>query len=90
MSSDIMTVASAPGVSGGGYMDYGRLSRAEIIRRTKELAAHEAKKWSAVLSMPDDEFVVRIVRGVHKQALIERLPPEALAVPSHHHQTQGE
>jgi hypothetical protein len=38
MSAEIMTVAAAPGTFGGAYMDYGRLSRAEIIRRTKELA----------------------------------------------------
>ena len=73
MSSDIMTVAAAPGVFGGAYMDYGRLSRAEIIRRTKELAAHEKKKWEEVLATPDGEFDVRIVRGVHKMALVEIL-----------------
>jgi hypothetical protein len=72
--SDIMTVAAAPGVFGGSYMDYGRLTRSDIIRRTKELAAHEVKKWGEVLATPDDEFDVRIVRGVHKMALVEELP----------------
>lgn len=76
MASEIMTVAHAPGVSGGGYMDYGRLSRAEIIQKTKELAAYEVKKWGKVLDMPDDDFDVRIVRGVHKQHLVERLLPK--------------
>lgn len=70
-----MTVAAAPGVFGGAYMDYGRLSRAEIIRRTKELAAHEVKKWSEVLETTDDSFDVRVVRGVHRMALIEQLLP---------------
>lgn len=73
--SDVMTVAHAPGVSGGGLMDYGRMTRSEIIRRTKELASHEMAKWGKVLAMPDDEFDVRVVRGVYKQTLIERLPP---------------
>lgn len=73
--TEIMTVATAPGAFGGAYMDYGRLSRVEIIRRTKELAAHEVKKWQQVLDTSDAEFDVRIVRGVHKQKLIEELPP---------------
>jgi len=72
--TEIMTVASAPGKFGGAYMDYGRLPRAEIIRRTKEIAAHEVKKWQEVLDTSDDEFDVRIVRGVNKQKLIKELP----------------
>lgn len=74
MASEIMTRATVPGLFGGGYMDYGRLSRAEIIRRTKELAAHEVKKWQQVLATPDDEFDCRVVRGPLKQTLIEELP----------------
>ena len=81
MSSEIMTVASAPGVFGGAYMDYGRLPRSEIIRRTKELASHEKKKWEEVLATPDDKFDVRIVRGVQKMTLVEELPPAIPASP---------
>ena len=73
--TDILTVAHAPGVSGGGFMDWGRLSRNEIIKRTKELAAHEIDKWQKVLATPDEAFDCRIVRGVHKQKLIEQLQP---------------
>ena len=75
MSSEIMTVAAAPGTFGGAYMDYGRLPRSEIIRRTKELAAHEVRKWQEVLDTADDLFDVRVVRGVHKQKLVEVLSP---------------
>lgn len=71
--SDIMTVAHAPGISGGGFMDYGRLTRAEIIKRTKEMAASEVAKWEKVLATPDDAFDVRVVRGPLVQRLIERL-----------------
>lgn len=76
MASDILTVANAPGVFGGGIMDYGRLPREEIIKRLKEFAAHEKDKWEKVLATPDDAFDCRIVRGVHKQELIERLMPQ--------------
>lgn len=74
MANEIMTEAHAPGVFGGGFMDYGRLSRDEIIKRTKEFAAHEKEKWEKVLATADDDFDVRVVRGIHKQALVERLP----------------
>lgn len=77
MSSEIMTVAAVPGCFGGAYMDYGRLSRAEIIRRTKELAAHEVKKWQEVLDTADDIFDVRVVRGARKMDLIEHLTPNS-------------
>ena len=75
MAKDLMTVANAPGVFGGGFMDWGRLSRAEIIKRTKEVAAGEVEKWGKVLATPDDAFDCRVVRGVHKQDLVERLMP---------------
>ena len=75
MASEIMTAATAPGVFGGGYMDYGRLTRTEIIRRTRELAAHEIKKWQEVLNTADEDFDVRVIRGARKMELVEHLPP---------------
>ena len=77
-----MTSARAPGVFGGSFMNYGRLSRAEIIRQTKDLAAHEKDKWEKVLATPDDKFDVRVVRGTRKQELIERLLPESTVTPA--------
>jgi hypothetical protein len=71
--SEIMTVAHARGIFGGGLMEYGRLTRTEIIKRTREMAASEKEKWEKVLALADEEFDVRVVRGVHKQTLIERL-----------------
>lgn len=75
-----MTVAAVPGCFGGAYMDYGRLPRAEIIRRTKELAAHEVKKWQEVLDASDDVFDVRVVRGTRKMDLIEHLLPDSSGI----------
>ena len=71
MSRDILTVASLPGVP--GLMDWGRLSRPEIIRRTKEMAAHQKEQAEKLLNAPDDAFNVRVVRGIQKQELIEQL-----------------
>lgn len=39
----VLTVASVPGAFDGGYADWGRLSRAEIIKRTCAVAAHKQK-----------------------------------------------
>lgn len=72
MSRDLLTEASAP--SGGGFADWGRLTRDEIIRRTKELATYEVEKWSKVLATPDDDFDCRIIEGVHKRRLVMKLP----------------
>jgi hypothetical protein len=71
--TDIMTVARVPGVPGGGYMDRGRLTRDEIIKKTREMAASEVDRWSRVLATPNADFDVRVVRGVFKQKLVEKL-----------------
>lgn len=71
MARDILTAASLPGVP--GFMDWGRLSRAEIIKRTREVAAHNKEQAEKLLSAPDDAFDVRVVEGVQKMKLIERL-----------------
>lgn len=71
--SEIMTVASLPGAFGGGYMDYGRLTRAEIIRRTRVVANAQKEAAEKVLSAPDEAFECKIVRGKIVQKLIERL-----------------
>ena len=51
----------------------GKLSRADIIKRTKEVAKAEKEKWEKVLATEDCDFTVRIVLGVHKQKLIKHL-----------------
>lgn len=71
--SEVMTVARLPGCFGAGIMDYGRLTRAEIIRQLREHAKHEKERAEKILAAPDDAFECRIVRGVHVQHLIEKL-----------------
>lgn len=71
MARDILTVASLPGVP--GLADWGRLSRAEIIRRTREMAAYNKEQAEKLLAAPDEAFNVRVVKGARKMKLIERL-----------------
>ena len=73
--SDIITVANLPGVFGGGLMERGRVTRAEMIRLTRAFYAREKEKAEKFLSAPDEAFDVRVVRGVYVQHLIERLTP---------------
>lgn len=69
--SEIFTRACLPGVP--GLMEHGRLPRAEIIRRTRELAAQQKEQAEKLLAAPDEVFDVRVVRGCLVQHLIERL-----------------
>ncbi len=71
--SEILTIADIKGV--GGFMDWGRLSRTEIIKRTRDCARAEKEKWEKILAAADEDFSVRVVRGSQKQELIERLFP---------------
>lgn len=78
--SRLLTVCNLPG--GGGFMDWGRLPREEIIKRTREVAAHEAAKWNAILAARDEDFICRVVRGSARQALVETLSPSYDRSPS--------
>lgn len=69
--SEIMTVCSLKGA--GGYQDWGRLTRAEIIQKTREWAAFEKERSDKILNAPDEAFQCKIVRGPRVQHLIERL-----------------
>lgn len=73
--SEIMTVARLPNVFGAGLMDYGRLTRAEIIAKLRAHAQHEKERAEKILAAADGDFDCCIVRGVHVQRLIERLDP---------------
>lgn len=69
--SDIYTIACPHGKP--GYMSHGRLSRSDAIKALRDYAKHIAEEAELILSTPDEELDVRIVRGVHVQHLIERL-----------------
>lgn len=71
MARDILTRAKLPGTS--GFMDWGRLPRAEIIKRTREYAAQAKAEAEALLNAPDEAFDVCVIEGVHRQKLVERL-----------------
>ena len=69
--SEIMTVASL--LNDAGLMEYGRLTRAEMIDKLRAMATHQKEKAERILCASDDEFDVRIVRGKIVQHLIKRL-----------------
>jgi hypothetical protein len=69
--SDIMTVIDLQGES--GMMNRGRRTRAEMISYVKKHAAEEVAKWQKFIDAADDEFKVRVVRGVYVQKLIKEL-----------------
>jgi hypothetical protein len=69
--SDIVTVCDLKGA--GGYQDWGRLTRAEIIQKTREWAAFEKERAEKILNAPDGALQCKIVRGPRVQHLIERL-----------------
>ena len=75
--SEIITVASprGRGAHGEGLMLRGRHTREEIIRQMREMYVRNLEVARRVLAMDDDEIEVQIVRGVHRQRLIERLSP---------------
>lgn len=81
--AEIMTVAGPPGrgALGEGLMLHGRHPRAEVIRQMRAMYARNLEAAQRILAMSDDEFEVTVVRGVHRQRLIERLAPDA-PVPS--------
>lgn len=72
--SEIMTVCTLKGV--GGFQDWGRMTRAEIIQKTRELYSFQKEQAEKILAASDEAFYCRIVRGPRVQHLIEVLSPE--------------
>lgn len=73
--SEVMTVCDLPGSPFNGWMNYGRLTREQIIKEARELAQHYREMAEAVERASDEAFKVRVVRGKLKQRLIEELRP---------------
>lgn len=69
--SELLTVASLPRQA--GLMMRGRLTRAEMIARLRAYASYQKESAEAILNARDEDFDVRIVRGVHVQHLVEKL-----------------
>jgi hypothetical protein len=73
--SDIMTDCGLPGVFGGGFMMHGRVSRAQMIKETRDYWRAQAETANKILNAPNNAFRVRVVRGKFVQHLIEELKP---------------
>ncbi len=69
--SDLYTIASLKHQS--GLAEHGRLTRAEAIKSLRDMAVHQKKDAEAILNASDEDFYVRVVRGVHVQHMVEVL-----------------
>jgi hypothetical protein len=69
--SELYTIASLKHQS--GLAEHGRLTREEAIKRLRDMALHDKKDAEAILNASDEDFYVRVVRGVHVQHMVEVL-----------------
>ena len=69
--SDILTSCHLKGV--GGMDEWGRLTRAEIIQRTREMARHDKERAEKILAAPDEAFDCKIISGPLVRKLVEKL-----------------
>ena len=75
MASNRMTCARLPGVQGSGWADYGRLPPDAIIKQARLHAAYMKSIADAVLSAPDDAFLVETYVGSHVRKDLEIIQP---------------
>lgn len=66
-----VVVLGAP--MGTGLMEYGRVSRAEMISRLRDHAQREIERQQVILDAPDEKFRVTTHRGVHVQRDVEEV-----------------
>lgn len=71
--SEKMTVIDLPGQFGCGLMDYGDLPAEKMIADVRKMAADWRAKADAIEGAGDDDFRIRVVRGVHVQHPIRTL-----------------
>jgi hypothetical protein len=69
--SDILTSCHLKGV--GGLDEWGRLSRSEIIEKTRDMARHDKAQAEKILAARDEDFECKIIRGPHVRRLVEKL-----------------
>lgn len=76
--SEIMTVINLPkgeGPNWCGLMDWGRLTREQMIAQARKNAKLDAEIAQKILDAKDEDFIVKIVRGSIVQHLVEDLKP---------------
>lgn len=56
---------------GTGLMEYGRVSRAEMIAKVRKMYERQAEIAKAVLEAPDEAFEVTTHTGIHVQRNVE-------------------
>ncbi len=66
-----VTVEGAP--MGTGLMEYGRVSRAEMIAKLRRVAQWNADNARRILEAPDEAFKVITHTGIHVQRNVEEV-----------------
>lgn len=69
--SEILTNCHLKGV--GGLDEWGRWTRAEIIKKTREMATYDKQKAEKILAAKDEDFDCKIIRGPYVRRLVEKL-----------------
>lgn len=72
MAAQIYTIVDGPDC---GYAEHKRRSRQEAIASARKHYQHQMMQAQAFLNTPDDELVVRVVRGWERPVLIKVLAP---------------
>lgn len=63
-------------VRGGvGYACLGRKTRSEAIAEARACYEHTLREAQEFLATPDDQLEVKVIRGLHREQLIEELKP---------------
>lgn len=70
--TEIYTTVRTPS---GGYACRGRVTRNEAIAQARGSYEFQLKEAQEFLAKSDDEMIVKVVRGMHREHLIEELKP---------------
>ncbi|QYW02182.1 hypothetical protein CPT_Sonora_081 [Stenotrophomonas phage Sonora] len=75
--SDLYTVVRPPGNNfGGGYACRGRTSRDDAVAEARRHFQRQYDQAAAFLRLSDADLLVTVVRGLHREKLVEVLEPE--------------
>lgn len=72
--SEKMTKIRVPGKKNVGFGDWGERTRAEMVQTFRNYADHLREQVEAIDATKDEDFEIRVVRGVHVEHFIKNIP----------------